>query len=291
MLLNRIRHILVKPSTILTTVLLLATNLLTLVPQSTDPIPGYLSQINQSNLSTVATNLVNLYGPRRWDFFSPYVGGNCTLGTTVYPKNTIEMSSDYVKGLFQAMGYSAASITMEEVPNGDGHNVYVTKVGSTYPNIYIEFGGHLDSVSVSPGGADNASGSTAVIELARVLKDYPNRYSMRFILFVAEEADPRFGTVFFGSYIHIQQALARGEQIKAGLVMDHIGWPDPGDPTGYMNEVSYNGTESERIADLFNQVRTDYGIVIGYGKDNAIQNSDEHSYWDLGQTAVSSGGG
>jgi hypothetical protein len=259
--------------------------------QTADPIPDYLNQVNSANLVSVATDLVTLYGPRREDTYSPYVNGNCTVGTTVYPKSTIEMSADYVKGRFEAMGYAPTSITMETVPGGAGHNVYVTKVGSTYPNVYIEFSAHIDTVAGSPGGNDNASGSTAVIELARVLKDYPNRYSMRFALWVAEEYSVQRGVAFYGSTYHVQQALARGEQIKAGLVMDHIGWPYPSDPTGYMNEVSYLGAESERIADLFNQVRSEYDIVIGFGKDQAIQNSDEHSYWNQGQTAVSSGGG
>ncbi|MBE7551495.1 MAG: M28 family peptidase [Anaerolineales bacterium] len=64
------------------------------------------------------------------------------------------------------MGYSPASITMEELPGGAGHNVYVTKVGSTYPNVYIEFSAHMDTVTSSPGGSDNASSSATVIELA-----------------------------------------------------------------------------------------------------------------------------
>ena len=80
---------------------------------------------------------------------------------------------------------------MENVPDGSGgsygHNVYVTKIGSAYPNTFIEFGGHLDSQPGTPGGNDNASGSIAVIELARVLKDYPNRYSMRFAVWTSEE--------------------------------------------------------------------------------------------------------
>jgi len=106
------------------------------------------------------------------------------------------MSVDYVRGLFEGMGYSPASITLEATPNGAGNNIYVTKVGSTYPNVYIEFSAHLDAVS--PGGSDNASGSTAVIELARVLKDYLNRYPMRFILWSAEEYDAARGA-YYGS--------------------------------------------------------------------------------------------
>jgi hypothetical protein len=201
------------------------------------------------------------------------------------------MSVDYAKARFEAMGYPSNSITLETLPQNAGQNIYVTKVGSTYPNTYIEFGAHIDSVPGSPGGNDNASGSTAVIELARVLKDYPSRYSMRFILFAAEEYDNQWGAAYYGSNYHVQQMLARGEQVKAALILDHIGWHYPSDPTGYFNEVSYGDSESERIANLFNQVRGEYGISIGFGKDQGLQNSDEHSYWNYGKTAVSSGGG
>jgi hypothetical protein len=271
--------------------LALAVNVVALQPQSSDPIPGYLQQIDIGNLTTVATDLVTLYGPRREDQFSPYLDDACTLSGIVYPQTTLDMAADYIRDRFLAMGYPPSAITYEVLPGTAGKNVYATKVGTTYPNVFIEFSGHYDSVAGSPGGADNASGSTGVIELARVLKDYPSQYSMRFILWAAEEFSPQRGVAFYGSNFHVQQALARGEQIKAGLVMDHIGWANPADPTGYFNEVSAWGTESNRIADLFGTVTSQYGLVLGVGKDQAIQNSDEHSYWDYGQVAVSSGGG
>lgn len=262
--------------------------------QSSDPIPNLISQVNITNLSNVASTLVTQYGPRHEFYNRPYVDLNCTLSSSIiYPKNNIEMAADYVKGLFDAMGYPAGAITMELVPQGAGHNVYVTKIGSVYPNVFIEFSGHMDSVDGSPGGSDNASGATAVIEMARVLKDYPNRYSMRFVLWVGEEYSTQRGAAYYGSNYHVQQLLARGEKIKAGLVMDHIGWSDPTDPTGYFNGVSYNPSDPEslRITNLFNQVKSDYGISMGFAGYQAIYNSDEHSYWNYGQTAVSSGGG
>ena len=283
---HKFRRVLVVLYLIMVPILLLGTSIDPAATQD-DPISDYIAQISPTNLTAVATDLVTLYGPRRPDIYSPYINANCNLGTTVYPKSNIQMSSDYVKGLFESMGYSPTLITMEEVPGGIGQNIYVTKVGSTYPNTYIEFGAHLDTVSGTPGGADNASGSTAVIELARVLKGYPNRYSMRFALWVGEE----LGVSASGSFFHIQQALSRGEIIKAGLNMDQIGWPDPTDPTGFMNEIWYDGSEAEHIADLFNQVRLDYGIDIGWKKTPGLGNSDEHAYWNLGQTAVSSAGG
>ena len=263
--------------------------------QTTDVIPGLISQVSETNLVNVATTLVNQYGPRREDAYRPFTDNQCTVSTTiVYPKTTIEMSSDYVKGLFEGMGYSTDSITLEPVTYGTnliGHNVFVTKVGSVYPNVYIEFAAHMDSTEVSPGGADNSSGSSAVIEIARVLKDYPNRYSMRFILWVGEEYNSARDTAYYGSQVHVQQALARGEQIKAGLNMDHIGSTDRVHPTNYLNEISYNNTESERIANIFGSVVTEYGIQMGFDKLGAVQNSDQRSYWDAGQIAVSSAGG
>ena len=252
-----------------------------------DPIPAYLSQISITNLITVASNLVTLYGPRRADTYDHFLGSSCNWSGVPYTNTTIEMSASYVKSLFEAMGYTP---TMENVPNGSGsygHNVYVTKTGSVYPNVYIEFGAHMDTQPSTPGGCDNASGSTSVIELARILKNYPNRYSMRFALLVAEEITVPGP----GCYHHVQQALARGEKIKAGLNIDSTGWPGAPNPNGtpnYYVELWYNDAESSRISDLFDNARTQYNVTIGIRKNPARGTSDECGYWYNGQTAVSS---
>jgi aminopeptidase YwaD len=48
-------------------------------------------------------------------------------------------------------------------------------------------GAHLDSVEAGPGANDNASGSAAVLELARVFAGRPERERLSFALFGAEE--------------------------------------------------------------------------------------------------------
>ncbi len=255
-----------------------------------DPIPAYLSQVSITNLFNVASNLVTRYGPRRADTYDHFLNGSCTWSGVPYTNTTIEMSANYAKSLFEAMGYTP---TMENVPYGYssyGHNVYVTKTGSAYPNVYIEFGGHMDTQPTTPGGCDNASGSTTIIELARVLKNYPNRYSMRFALWVGEE----ISVPGPGCYYHVQQALARGEKIKAGLNVDGTGWPEVPNPDGTPNynvELWYNDAESSRISDLFGSVRTQYNVAIGFRKNAATTTSDERGYWYSGQTAVTSVGG
>jgi peptidase M28-like protein/Big-like domain-containing protein/IPT/TIG domain-containing protein/invasin-like protein len=259
--------------------------------QGGDPIPAYLGQVSTSTMRAWADTLVGKYGPRRADTRDHFVDGACTWSGQEYPKTTIEMSGDYLRSELEGIGYS---VTMEEVPNGSetwGYNVYATKVGSVYPNVFIELGAHYDTQPSTPGGNDNGSGTVSVLELARVLKDYPNRHSMRFGLWVAEEitVPPP------GSYHHVQQALARGERIKAGLNIDSTGWADPpvdGHPS-YMNEVWYNDAESSRIDDLFQSVALEYGIDIGFRKTPATITSDERAYWlqPVPQTAVTSVGG
>ena len=201
-------------------------NVVSVAPQTADPIPGYLQQVDIGNLTIVASDLVTLYGPRREDRSSPYLDGACTISGIVYPQTTLDMAADYIRSQFLSMGYPESSITLEVLPGGAGKNVYVTKTGTTYPNVFIEFSGHYDSVDGSPGGSDNASGSTAVIELARVLRNYPSRYSMRFILWAAEEFSPQRNAAFYGSNVHVQQALVRGEQIKAGTLRVSVAGSD-----------------------------------------------------------------
>ena len=41
--------------------------------------------------------------------------------------------------------------------------VVATKIGSVYPNTFIEVGAHIDTQPTTPGAGDNASGSTATI--------------------------------------------------------------------------------------------------------------------------------
>ncbi len=258
--------------------------------------------MNQQNLHNIASILVNQYGPRHALYFSPFIDDNCTVDTSViYPKSNLEMASDYAKSLYESWGYQ---VTMEQVDlggtggngcdsadysnlhgtGGVGHNVVATKIGSIYPNVFIEVGGHLDTQPTTPGAGDNASGSAAILELARVLKDYPSRYSIRFINFVGHEQ-----TAFnIGSNLHLNQALARGETIKTGLIMDGIGWSEVLGQN--MNVLWYNNSESERISSLFNTVSGQYGIDINWRETTGCY-SDNQSYWNLGLTAVLSIGG
>jgi hypothetical protein len=119
-----------------------------------------------------------------------------------------------------------------------------------------------------------------------VLKDYPSRHSIRFITVFGEEE------FLMGSRFHSSLAAARVEPIKAALVMDGIGWSEL-EPE-YMNCIWENGTdESLRVANLFDQVRQEYGLEINWRLCPIYsgQWSDNYAYWEQGYTSVLSIGG
>ena len=68
-------------------------------------------------------------------------------------------------------------------------NVIGTLVGTQPSQGIVYLGGHYDSVSVSPGANDDASGVAAMLEAARVLatKGHRTKASLKFIAFGAEE--------------------------------------------------------------------------------------------------------
>jgi hypothetical protein len=86
---------------------------------------------------------------------------------------------------FSSLGYSP-QVTDVPLPDGTtSHNVIITKPGSS--NLTIVIGAHMDCYGVSPGGNDNGSGSAAVLELARALKDVDLMPTVVLVLFGHEE--------------------------------------------------------------------------------------------------------
>src|SRR5262247_4504484 len=89
----------------------------------------------------------------------------------------------------------------------------------------IVVGAHYDSVVGSPGANDNGSGTAAVIELARLLRDLTGIAGrrIRLVLFVNEEP-PYFKTEDMGS-LHYARALAeRNEKVVAMYSLETMGF-------------------------------------------------------------------
>lgn len=114
-----------------------------------------------------------------------------------------------------AAGPTDAKVTVSE-PRGTAYNVIAKPTATTQCTTIT--GGHYDSVAVTGGADDNASGAAAVLEVARVAAAHKLGGGNCFVLFSAEE----FG--LFGSRDFVQ-ALSPAEraQIRAMLNLDVVG--------------------------------------------------------------------
>ena len=94
----------------------------------------------------------------------------------------------WLKNKYLSFGYSESEITRDNFTyNGQStSNIIVTKTGTKYPNIYLIVCGHYDTIT-GTGTNDNGSGVSVILEAARLLKNVPTEYSIKFINFSGEE--------------------------------------------------------------------------------------------------------
>jgi hypothetical protein len=123
------------------------------------------------------------------------------------------------------------TVTLDTFATNFGPNVIAELPGGDLANEIVMVGAHLDSITTigqnpttrAPGADDNASGSAAVLELARIMSQQNFRRTIRFAWWGAEE----FGLV--GSDAYSAAAQSAGEQIVAYVNTDMNAYAAPGD--------------------------------------------------------------
>ena len=133
-------------------------------------------------------------------------------------------------------------------------NIVAVLPGTVDKDRYVIIGGHYDSIalrrtagqaaqasdnagsaadqeSIAPGVADDASGTAAVMELARVMSQFEFEKSIIFITFAAEEIGLN------GSHNYAQEAKEKNMQIEAMLNNDIIGSDVSGDGRSANNHL------------------------------------------------------
>lgn len=134
---------------------------------------------------------------------------------------------NWLKNKYISYGYTASQI--EEDPftyptfNGNSissKNLVITKTGTVYPDKYVIICGHFDTIT-GPGVSDNGSGTSILLEAARILKDVPTEYSIKFIHFSGEEQGLK-GSYHYADNI-AYQGNARNLDIKLVFNIDQVG--------------------------------------------------------------------
>jgi len=192
----------------------------------------------------------------------------------------------WIKNQFIRLGVTDAVLHEFQWNNTTQYNVVATIPGTQYPEQYIVVGGHHDSTSSgspmtwAPGADDNASGSSAVLEMARVMmsQGYQPERSIRLMTFAAEE----FG--LWGAKAYSQYALTSGMDIKLMINLDMIS-NSTQLPTNW-NVVIFPYDGSEAHNSLTHQMTQQYTVLGTLNGPLNSASSDSHPFWVRGFPAV-----
>lgn len=140
---------------------------------------------------------------------------------------------NWLKSKYISYGYTNSQIVEDPFSYGTtgSKNLVVTKTGTVYPNTYVIICGHFDTIN-GPGVNDNGSGVSIILEAARILKDVPTEYSIKFINFSGEEQG------LLGSYHYADNIAYQGDtrvlDIKLVFNIDQVGGK-----SGNVNDTVY----------------------------------------------------
>jgi len=118
-------------------------------------------------------------------------------------------------------------------------NIIAEHYGITHPEELIIVGAHYDTVWLSSGADDNASGVAVMLEIARQLKTKQLARTIRFVAFANEEY-PHFLTDNMGSLFHAKRSYEREDKIIAMLSLEMLGYfSDEVDSQTYPSPLSW----------------------------------------------------
>jgi aminopeptidase YwaD len=188
----------------ITTLLLLSLSAYSL--QGQNFIQAYQTRVDKISQANITANLQNF--------------GDLGVKATGTVENTNALN--WLKTKYQSYGYDVSQITEDSFTyNGNtSKNLIVTKTGTVYPDTYVIICGHYDTI-VGPGVSDNGSGTSIMLEAARILKDVPTEYSVKFIHFSGEEQNLLGSTHYVNNVVF--QNNVRQLNLKVVFNIDQVG--------------------------------------------------------------------
>lgn len=177
------------------------------------------------------------------------------LGVKRRGTSPLQNTLNWLKAEYLSYGYTASQMEEYSFTNGTAtcKNLVVTKIGTLYPNTFVILCGHYDTIT-GKGTNDNGSGVVTIFEVARLLKNIPTEYSVKFINFSGEE-DGLIGSQNFVSSVvngtspkmdirlvfNIDEVGGRADRINDTVTCER----DTGSPTS--NNAASNTITNELI--------------------------------------------
>ena len=141
---------------------------------------------------------------------------------SLFQPKKLDAAADYVEVALAAGGHKVSRQSFRA--SGElCHNLEIEIPGSAQPDEIILIGAHYDSVVGSPGADDNASGTAALLALAKLPALQKPARTLRFVAFVNEEP-PHFQTEQMGSLVCARRCRERGEKIVVMLSLESLAY-------------------------------------------------------------------
>ena len=205
---------------------LTASLVLASLPASALPLSGLADEVSENQYRTYQVAIqdmgLGLYGGPAYNqgFRNRYNTGGSATESRGFKEATL-----YLTNTLTAMG-------LDVTVQSDYKNVVAELPGLATPDRIYIVSGHYDHPQYNgecPGGDDNASGTAAVLEAARVLSQYRFNATLRFIAWGGEEG------WMLGSSDYVNNVVLPGHQNIVGMVnLDMIlrpGWDtSPNEP-------------------------------------------------------------
>ena len=229
-----------------------------------------------SIISLVTTQSISMLNRELTGDTATMIGGfPYTIVSRHWQTASNEKAAEYIFERFQSYGLS----TRYQIYRTNGVNVIAEKTGTKYPNQHFIIGGHYDDMPsgpLAPGADDNASGTCAVLEAARVLSAFNFDYTLIFIAFDEEEIG------LYGSRAYSDSAFANHDSIVGVINLDMIAWDGNNDQ---LYQVTTNNS-SIMLADDMIAASLLYQPNLVPLKHIGSYGSDQIPFWNRGYVAV-----
>ena len=187
------------------------------------------------------------------------------------------LAETYIKQKLQSYGMT----TTIQSFSSTGKNVLGLQTGTEFPNQKYIICAHYDDRplgTTAPGADDNASGTAAVIEAARIFSQYDFPFTIVYALW-DEEEDGLIGSEYYAT-----QAQNAGDSILGVINLDMISYDGNSDGNADVHNSSVANTGE--IKDKMLEVNLVYGINLDLDVVPSQPYSDHDSFLNHGYGAI-----
>jgi len=236
--------------------------------------PAITAIINSVSIDSLYENLNYLTGEKSVVIPS----GTQFILSRAYSNSGNFAAEEYLQLRLKKYGLETSLQTFD----AGGGNVLGKQRGIKKPNQSVIICAHFDSkpyTGSAPGADDNGSGTSAVLEAARILSKFQTDYSIVYALWNNEE------TGLNGSSFYTQQAFSNKDSIVAVINMDMIAWDSNNDNLAEIH--SRDVQNSNQIAGKMLNINSNYGLGLNLAIINPGTGASDHaSFWNKNYSAV-----